>query len=140
MFSLFTRLKRQVIESLLSVSKNTNNLWNVVCVDKGRNLCNTFPLIVPCCIACQKSNCFEFIFKGNVYHQMSDCIKSRIMFYLWSHWSKLKLLKIFPKPKIGNNFAISNFWRQPHQTSIPWPKLHWLTHTSITNPSPFIKR
>ena len=62
------------------VSKYTYSLWNGVCVDQGRNLCNTFPLIAQCCIACQKKWLFKvYSQRGYIYHQMRNCIKSRIL-------------------------------------------------------------
>ena len=53
---------------IFAVSKYTYSLWNGVCVDQGRNLCNTFPVIATCCIACSKKVIFfRFILKGDIY-------------------------------------------------------------------------
>ena len=48
---------------------------------------------------------------------------------------KLTYYPIFHKSNIGNNFVFSKFWPRSHETKIPWPKVHWLIHMSIPNPS-----
>ena len=72
----------------------------------------------------KKSDCCKFILKRDIYHQMSNCIKSRIL----NVYGLLSDCLLFCKAEIVKNFAIPNFWRWLHETSILWPKLHWLTH------------
>ena len=62
----------------------------------------------------KKSDCFRYILKGNIYHQMSNCIKSRIL----NVYGLLSDCLLFCKAEIVKNFAIPNFWRQLHETSI----------------------
>ena len=50
-----------------------------------------------------------------------------------AHLERIQIYSNFSRIKIGKIFALSKFWRQSHQTSTLWTKLHRLTHTSITN-------
>ena len=48
------------------------------------------------------------------YHQMNNCIKKRIL----NVYGLLSDCLFFCKAEIDKNFAIPNFWRQSHETSI----------------------
>ena len=51
---------------IFAVSEYAYSLWNGVYADQQRNLCNSFLLIAAyATLLAQKSNCFEFIAKGD---------------------------------------------------------------------------
>ena len=82
-----------------------------------------------------KKDCFINLFawsgRSQIYIKSPLILESRRRIAL----ERINILSYFCKSNIGNNFAFSKFWPRSHQTKIPWPKVYWLIHMSITNPS-----
>ena len=77
-FFFIPTMKTAVIEFLLSVNIPTifemEYVWS-----KEETFVTLFLLFHNAALLTKKSDCFRYILKGNIYHQMSNCIKSRIL-------------------------------------------------------------
>ena len=93
-----------MIESLLSVNIPTvfemEYVWT-----KEETFVTLLLLLQHAALLAKRSDCFRFILKGDIYHQMSNCIKSRIL----NVYGLLSDCLFFCKAEIGINFAIPNF-------------------------------
>ena len=71
-------MKTAVIEFLLSVNIPTifemEYVWT-----KEETFVTLFLLLHHAALLAKKSDCFKFTLKGDIYHQMSNCIKSWIL-------------------------------------------------------------
>ena len=94
-----------MIESLLSVNIPTvfemEYVWT-----KEETFVTLFLLLHNAALLAKKSDCFRFILKGDIYHQISNCINSRIL----NVYGLLSDCLFFHKAEIGKNFSIPNFW------------------------------
>ena len=73
-------MKTAVIEFLLSVNIPTifemEYVWT-----KEETFVTLFLLLHNAALLAKKSDCFKFTLKGDIYHQVSNCIKSRILIF-----------------------------------------------------------
>ena len=96
-FFFIPTMKTAVIEFLLSVNIPTRT--------KEETFVTLFLLLQHAALLAKKSDCFRYILKGDIYHQISNCIKSRIL----NVYGLLSDCLFFHKAEIGKNFAIPNF-------------------------------
>ena len=90
-------MKTAVIEFLLSVNIPTRT--------KEETFVTLFLLLHNAAFLAKKSDCFRYILKGDIYHQISNCVKSRIL----NLYGLLSDCLFFRMAEIGINFAIPNF-------------------------------
>ena len=105
-FFFIPTMKTAVIEFLLSVNIPTISEMEYVWT-KEETFVTLFLLLHNAALLAKKSDCFRYILKGNIYHQMSNCIKSRILnvYGLLSDcllfFARQKLSKILQFPIFG---------------------------------------
>ena len=106
-FFFIPTMKTAVIEFLLSVDISTifemEYVWT-----KEETFVTLFLLLRNAALLlAKKSDCFRYILKGDIYHQISNCIKSRIVnvYGLWS----IVWLPIFSQGRNWQKFCNSQF-------------------------------
>ena len=123
-FFFIPTMKTAVIEFLLSVNIPTifemEYVWT-----KEETFVTLFLLLHNAALLAKKSDCFRYILKGDIYHQISNCIKSRIL----NVYGLLSDCLFFLQGRNWQKFGNSQFLEVvAWNLSILWPKLHWLTH------------
>ena len=106
-FFFIPTVKTAVIEFLLSVNIPTifemEYVWT-----KEETFVTLFLLLHHAALLAKKSDCFKFTLKGDIYHQVSNCIKSRVLivYVLLSDclfFARQKLAKLLQLPIFGGS-------------------------------------